>query len=573
MVCYRWFEASAEYFSKAKIVFAKICLSDELHPGELFVNTMIPYENLELKDIVLCQAEKFFEIIGKHIKKVALIALDITENQFCSILSKFNYLTELVVEKNSPLFMAGRFLESEENRVLIKKNMLNLKVLSLQSNPYLSDAILMRIIKMTSELESLNLSDCNIAFHHAIQKRFYPQNLENTPSENLLTLKYIVKAIESQAYSISYLNLSDTLVDGAALSTIAMVKGLQLKRLILKSCRQLNLNGFQSFICNQIYIVELDLSNCEGINDSCVRLLQDLSQLQILKLRHCWKLTDETSKILAGIKSIKVLDLSNCVGISSNGIKDNLVNLKNESLHELYLSSIDLYENCVIQCSENLPNLRVFDVGNCCNGVTDKSLAAIIKNQVLLRKLNLQSCHLITDGAITGCDLNYIDDNLIIHNDGEPLNQEFIDKSIPSTSHKLTKISLRSKAEQQIVLEAERAKAMVSLLNKNINIDISADCKPIGNLKGLELLNLSGCTKISDISLKYGIKFHELKELYISNCQQISIKGIECLTTNCKSVEILDLSYCRNLNQESIDIIQQKLKRLRILKYAGCTLD
>lgn len=132
------------------------------------------------------------------------------------------------------------------------------------------------------------------------------------------------------------------------------------------------------------------------------------------------------------------------------------------------------------------------------------------------------------------------------------------------------KISLRSKAEEEIVRDAERKKAMLAVYELNLD-ESKINGVPIKNLKGLRKLNLRGCNKISDVSLKYGFIFLELRNLLLSNCQQISVVGMEALVQNCPSIEELDLSDCYNINDKTIEVVTKNLKRLRSLHISGCT--
>lgn len=133
------------------------------------------------------------------------------------------------------------------------------------------------------------------------------------------------------------------------------------------------------------------------------------------------------------------------------------------------------------------------------------------------------------------------------------------------------KISLRSKAEEEIVRDAKRKQAMIAAYEMNLINEDDFEGHNIQELRGLRSLNLRGCNKISDVSLKYGLKHIELNRLLLSNCQQISLLGMEALVTNCPALEILDLSDCYNINDQGIKIITEKLKRLRSLDISGCS--
>lgn len=132
-------------------------------------------------------------------------------------------------------------------------------------------------------------------------------------------------------------------------------------------------------------------------------------------------------------------------------------------------------------------------------------------------------------------------------------------------------ISLRSKAEQNIVNDANRKKSMLNMIDLPLSKE-EINCSPfsINLLKGLRFLNLSSCNRITDVSLKSSFDFLELKELRLSRCQQVSLLGIEGLVKNSSSIEILDLGQCYNVCDKAIELISRGLKRLTHLILNRC---
>lgn len=132
------------------------------------------------------------------------------------------------------------------------------------------------------------------------------------------------------------------------------------------------------------------------------------------------------------------------------------------------------------------------------------------------------------------------------------------------------KISLRSKAEEDIVNDAKRKKVMLEMCELN---DTASDFSgySINRAKGLTTLTLMGCTKITDVSLKYSFKLPELRELSLSKCQQISSIGMDSLVRKCPSLEVLNLSECHNISDKTIETITIHLKRLTHLYLERCT--
>lgn len=131
------------------------------------------------------------------------------------------------------------------------------------------------------------------------------------------------------------------------------------------------------------------------------------------------------------------------------------------------------------------------------------------------------------------------------------------------------KISLRSKAEEEIVNDAKRKKVMIEMYEQNhSNADYSG--YSINLAKGLTKLTLTACNKITDVSLKYSFELLELRELSLSKCQQISLIGVESLVKKCPSLEVLNLSECHNISDKTIETITIQLNRLTHLYLERC---
>lgn len=132
-------------------------------------------------------------------------------------------------------------------------------------------------------------------------------------------------------------------------------------------------------------------------------------------------------------------------------------------------------------------------------------------------------------------------------------------------------ISLRSRAEEDIVNDAKRKKIMLEMCEQNaIQENQNSTQYSITRLRGLRVLNLSTCNRISDVSLIYNFDFPELKTLNLACCQQISSKGIESFLPRCTSIESINLSECHNISDQAIGTITMSLQRLTHLYLERC---
>lgn len=170
-----------------------------------------------------------------------------------------------------------------------------------------------------------------------------------------------------------------------------------------------------------------------------------------------------------------------------------------------------------------------------------------------------------------GNDPNGIDRDAVDH----PVSIEALRRGLENQSQPLRhpyQISLRSKAEEDIVNDAKRKKIMLEMCDQTINKEeINCSQYSIRRLKGLRTLNLSSCNRITDVSLKYAFEFLELKTLSLSKCQQVSSIGLDAILTTCPSLEELNLSECHNINDHAIDAITRKLHRLTHMHIERCS--
>lgn len=134
------------------------------------------------------------------------------------------------------------------------------------------------------------------------------------------------------------------------------------------------------------------------------------------------------------------------------------------------------------------------------------------------------------------------------------------------------RISLRSKAEEDIVNDAKRKKIIQDMCDLSASSqEINCSQYTISRLRGLRILNLSACNHITDVSLRYCFNFLELKTLSLAKCQQISSVGIASFLQRCPSIEVLNLSECHNVNDKAIEWITVFLKRLTHLHIERCS--
>nr|CAD7413779.1 unnamed protein product [Timema poppensis] len=402
-VCQQWYDASRELKLHRREV---VILQDDMTQAvKVFHNSPRPVLHLVLKDLELgSKLSAFWDRFCPQLLSLAIQCCDVSERTFFEVLSRCYHLELLQVSGCRELLMSGRVLETPRDVAVLRKTLVKLRELSLDSNRYLSDALFNRFVAIAPNLDCLSLTGCQISFHSGLCRKFYPGDSARLgsvmASESVLTFNNILQLIVRQARKLRKLKFGHTLMDNLALARISEVPGLHLTVVHLQNCDQLNNTGVVALTQRQRGLRELDLSMCTRITDlSLLEVCNNLKSLSVLKLRSCRGISNIGVSQLHRLTSLTDLDLSQCELVTGEGLQDGLCSRTNATLERLRLTALNLDERIVCRLAECLPNLTLLDLGFCFNAVTDRSIQAICRHQVLLRKLILTSCD---KASITG---------------------------------------------------------------------------------------------------------------------------------------------------------------------------
>ncbi|XP_073957597.1 uncharacterized protein isoform X2 [Choristoneura fumiferana] len=526
----------------------------------MFENSSTIYYNYLFNEVELSSKTLgFWDRMGDNILSLTLKNCDICEKVFASIIQKCMNLEMLTIQSCKELFMSGRLLEGKTEG-LLTESLENLKVLSLSGNQYLTDALLNRFVTAAPALEELDLSGCSLQFHLGLVKRFYPAgtDINLNPSESVLTFYFVQQIIASKAKNIKKLLFSNTLIDGTALKSLSETPDMQLECLEAHSCDQLTNTGFLALTNHQTSLRELDISLCSRVTDqSLVHICKNLVNLEYLNIQRCRAVTDLGIVELHKLKKLKSLNISQCELITKEGLSKGICAEENNLLEELDIHSLNLDHTGLVMILEKLPKLRSLDISYCFNAATDTSIQVIFKNQVFLETLKMSHCDKVSDAGFTGMGK--------VESAGEsdgPIMSNYDDINTPQ------RINLGSRAEEEIVRDAKRKRDVMKMCEK-LSLD-SFTGFSLARLQNLKVLDMSGCNRITDVSLRYAFNFKELTVLNLSRCQQITHEGIEHLVENCPSIEHFNLVDCYNLKDEAVNSIVKGLHRLQTLELKGC---
>ncbi|XP_063973344.1 uncharacterized protein LOC135160580 [Diachasmimorpha longicaudata] len=600
-VCRHWQEAllSAKFVNHQALLITR-----EEQNLQNVMNTLAvsnrPFYHFIFKEIELKPSLPIWSRFGPIMRSLIMVYCDLSEKTLVHILKSCKNLQTIHINACRECLMSGRLLDDENDVKEISNNLKSLVELSLASNRYLSDALFNRLISICPNLESLSLTDCQISFHFGLYKRFYPLSCSiDQASESILTFFNVLKYIKKQAKRLKHLSLSRTLIDNTALSTIATMEGLQLHSLKLRSCDQLSIFGLRTLI-HQRSLKVLDLSFCKRVTDASVLCIcQNLENLETLNIRRCRAVTNYGICQIRCLKRLKELDISECDQLTGGCITQGLCkpngldgindekqiweseNINpnsaqshavmgqdsfNENLEILSANALNLDEKAIESIAGTFKQLKSLDIGYCFSGVTDKTVQKIFKELTAIRKLRISRCDKVSDAGLTGMGAG-------ARRDGDlPKCSADVSKVQEMTGAKL-RIRLGSKVEEEIVRDANRKREVMEMCEDSgfsWDSDIASGYSVL-RLRGLRELDLAGCNRVTDVSLKHAFNFPELRVLDLSRCQQITHVGLDHLTKNNKAIEDLNLSQCHNVTDKGIQYVVKRLHRLKRLHLQSCT--
>ncbi|XP_053643192.1 F-box/LRR-repeat protein 2 isoform X2 [Cherax quadricarinatus] len=559
-VCRLWREAATVLLADK----VTIMVTDDAAPAmETFKDSSVPYHNWVFKEVNLSICGVWGDWWlgkGSEVRSLSLHSTGMSQADFVGLLASCTDLRVLNINGSRSLFREGTLLNNPEDVKVLSASLKNVTQLHLACSRYLTDSLFSRIISVVGPLRKLSLAGCQITFHEAIYKRFYPEDGRISVSDHVLTFKHILKFIEEKSSTLKEISLGRTIADSESLYNLSMVPGLQLESVHLMSCDQVSKSGIQLLCENQKTITDLDLSLCSRITDYAVlAVCQYLPNLKKLNLRRCQGITENGIRALGQLRNLEELNISHLEAITSKSVEEALGKEPRPGLRVLNLASLTVDWKTIENLPTVAPNLEHLDVSMCISGINDKSIQAICKSLTKLRILILNGCTALSDIGLAGHGLGQKDPELS-QAVGLSLENLGIKEKDPF------KVQLGSRAEKTIRQEAE----VKRYLQNNIDQIVKSSEYSLSNLIGLRELNLCGCRRITDITLIYAFHLRELQYLNLSFCQAVGESGLEAMARHCPSLEVLMLAECGQTTDQVILVIAHYLKRIKTLDLQMC---
>ncbi|KAK3576378.1 hypothetical protein CHS0354_018925 [Potamilus streckersoni] len=552
-----WYEASLDPILQRDIIvhFYATSSTGEAIPG--LSRRKMPHlvlhhfeTSLDANSVV----HKSCEYLTKDLLSLSLKGSNITESTFVELLSCCEMLVSLDLSCCDSLFMSGKLLEKNSEIQKLRHVLKKVKEINLSSIRFLSDATFNRVMTICENVEKLSLGSVQITFN---SKAYYPKGETRCANGSILTFDNILDFIKIQAANLISLNLSRSSMTSFHLESIASVKDLKLKELVLVGCKEIETGGIVKLCQHQKSLQSLDISGCIDVEDGAVKMIAaELHHLQILKLNKCRLITDGCVKQLSQLPQLQVLDFCECYQITTDGLTLGLCNDPKSSapLTHLNLSCTNITDKFIIQLCQCVGSLMHLDLGSCFL-ISDHSVHAISSYLKHLRFLRLAWCKEITDLGLLGLLMNDMSTDI----------DHKHDQGICRCTRKYKSTDIFRKPTTDLEKDSKLTAGQIQNLLQSSQI-----LSKLSNISGLHYLDLTNCNKLTDLGLTEAIKFQELRVLQLGMVHGMTDEGMIMIATNNPSLEELNLSHCVQLTDVAMETIVTKLPRLQSLNIFGC---
>ncbi|KAI4885972.1 hypothetical protein NFI96_033063, partial [Prochilodus magdalenae] len=491
--------------------------------------------------------------LGPRLESLALPGSSITESSLLGLLPHLTDLRKLDLNGLDSLFMSGAFLSREEHRQQIRAALKNLEDLDLSDLRYLSDLTFNRLTGCTPKLRRLALAGCHIAFE------FDPYRgcAVGPGSSAILSLRNLHHLLQEQASTLRSLDLSRTCITPESLRSLAQVPRLRLQELSLRGCKELTDYSIELLCRHQRGLQSLDLSACTELTSrSMLAVATDLKELRSLSLSKDWKMTGKGLADLMALPGLSHLDLSECLHVGGAELVKGLSSPQPRAqLESLSLRNCTYIRDAAVYSLAQLlgSSLRELDLTSCVY-LTDLSVRAIATYLPGLQVLRLGWCKEITDWGLLG---------MVEPTNGYEPSKEMEDKG-PSFTRTFGNMGFF----QPPSMPFQEKPRLVT--DEDLGAFKEQEGASLLALKGLQELDLSGCSKLTDASITQVLRFPMLQRLSLSMLPEISDKSLASVALHCRCLTSLALSHCSQLTDEGMARALPHLPRLQHLHLACC---
>lgn len=489
----------------------------------------------------------------ENLLSLSLKGSSLMESTFLDLVSNCKNLRKLDLSCCNSLFMSGQLLASPQHQTRLAGVLQHVTELNLASIRFLSDETFNRMMLVCPRVERLSLAGNMIVF--------FADSYQNgeRPSSAVLTFKNIMAWIVNQKGVLKSLNLSRTAIADEMLGNLANIPGLMLEEMHLVACKEMTNDGICSFVETQTKLKKLDISENAELGDKVMAAISSqLLELKNLNIHKSRCITDLGVAKLSKLLLLEKVNLSACYTLSSKGLtqgfccSQSMTKLTNLNLNACCL----VKDGFIIELCKSLPDLQHLDIGSC-TGVTDIGLLFISKYMRRLQMLRFGWCRDITDDGLVG--LQHNDLFTQVHKHAESECKCCQNRQVPKL------LNLPSIHDVESSHHTQDLKQKVEEEFKDDQVPY-----PIYSLQCLQALDLTACSKITDVGIVQVMRFQELRILHLTMCPEITDKSLIAVASKVPSLQELYLSHCTKITDMGVVFVTEWLKRLTLLDISNC---
>ncbi|CAN8287842.1 unnamed protein product [Cochlearia groenlandica] len=353
-----------------------------------------------------------------------------------------------------------------------------------------------------------------------------------------------------------------------------------LVELTLEACPRIGDEGLQAIARSCTKLKSVTIKNCPLVRDQGIAALLSNSTYSLTKLKLQMLNITDVSLAVVGHYGLSITDLV-LSGLSHVGEKGFWVMGNGVGLQKLNSLTITTCQGVTDMGLESVgkgcPNMKKAFIGKS-TLVSDNGLVSFAKASLSLESLHLEECHRVTQFGLFGSLLN-CPEKLKAFTLVNCLGIKDLTTGLPSSSPRVNALRSLSIRNCPGFGDANLA-AIGKLCPKLEDIDLYG-LKGITDSGFLHLLqntlvkvNFTGCSNVTDnvvsaISARNG---WTLEVLNIEGCSKISDASLVSIAENCQILSDLDLSKC-SITDSGVHALacSDKLK-LQILSLSGCSM-
>ncbi|KXJ71359.1 hypothetical protein RP20_CCG020755, partial [Aedes albopictus] len=562
LTCHRWFEALRHpYFLNATCFhFEHIEVSDNKSPIKIFLDSFRHFTNIKLTRVQFSGETGFWSYFGEHIREITFDNCALTKPKLSNILGSMPNLERLNIVDCDELFKSWNPVIFQNISPICKR----LKHLGLRKISALNEDHLNYLVAMAPRMSSLEISKCL---------------RDMDAGQRVTILSHILRILNFYKHQMRSVNFSYTMYDDLFLKQFAEIESMSLSNISLSFFQRAPIKdpAIIDILRKHTNLVHLDLTSFLNLTDfALIEIAESMPLLKTLKLNGCWLLTDFGISAIGKLRNLAILDLSDCDRVTDNGFLQAILGKDRVSMKELYLSMLPgITENVILKICFTLANLTVLDFcGSDC--INDTSLQFVFCYLRLVRVLRLNGCVKNTPSFSSSSSHQPVEihplqhhniyQNQYSHSHQPPAGFNGPFSSPPLCHAQPTVVQQTPLPLSTVQFPPDAGLTGVDLQRAAIEIWDEQQTFSIDMLRGLQELQISGCFKVTDLSLTRCFKLIELREVNLSHCVNISDEGIIAMAMNCPSLEVVDLSDCFRICDPSIDALTKHLLRLNSMK-------